>query len=929
MKNNLSGKIIYYFLVLCLGAGVGVGAAWGDQGLLNKLLSPGALIGGHKKLEHIDCLKCHDAGKGVPDSRCLDCHKEIAKSVKKKKSFHGMRKKKCFQCHTDHKGRGFDSTKVDKDDFDHKETGYDLRGKHSKIKCAECHKKKRTKKFLRKSDLQFLGNATSCKECHKKDNTHFYPKKWSKKKCDDCHNEKKWDDIHDFDHTKDTKYKLVAKHAELKCAKCHTDKSKSRGIYKWKNLKQKKCLSCHEDQHKGKLSPKFAGNDCTKCHTQKTWEIKRFDHKVTRYKMEGKHKKLKCIECHKQSAALKNKPVKFWKWKGLKTKCVDCHKNQHKGKFSKKFTGKSCTTCHGQQKWKIDKFDHTITKFSLKGKHQKAKCLDCHKQPKKLAGKKSKFWQWKGLKKNCNDCHKDYHGFANKVSKRFGKLKNCKSCHDENGWKENIDFNHSFDTRWKVTGKHSLVACFQCHKPSGKHVTFKYKKGVSKYNKKTEKKFTKRQYHWNQLNLKTCNTCHANPHKNSFNKKLRKKKCSDCHNTKDWHKILNTKGSFSHNTSTRFAITGKHKKLKCNDCHLKNGRKKYKFASPEKQFCVACHKTVHKGQFSKKFVDKSCIQCHTTKDFRRLKPFNHKVTRFKLTGKHKKIEAKCSKCHTKSNFLLKSKKPKRGRKFIFNHADKKFCESCHKNEHKNQFSSKFSSKSCTSCHTTTKFRKLKRFDHKRTGFILRQKHKKLKCSKCHVPTKKRFSRRPYPRKGKFIFKNLARNECSTCHKDFHKGNLGTACSECHSESSWKKTADFHKNFTLNGVHYTLQCNECHIENRSLEGMSENCFLCHQKDDVHQGTLPECGSCHRQHYWEITGFRHSLSSFPLRGSHRVLDCASCHRSGIYEGTPSECIDCHLQDAQAVVPGGGVPNHNVGGFTDCNDCHNQFIFNGVSL
>ena len=101
--------------------------AFGDsakQGLLNKLLSPGALIVGHQELEHIDCLKCHDTGKGVPDVKCLDCHKEIKKSIKKKNTFHANVKKDCFECHSDHKGREFDSTKVDEKKFECEPVGW-------------------------------------------------------------------------------------------------------------------------------------------------------------------------------------------------------------------------------------------------------------------------------------------------------------------------------------------------------------------------------------------------------------------------------------------------------------------------------------------------------------------------------------------------------------------------------------------------------------------------------------------------------------------------------------------------------------------------------------------------------------------------------------------------------------------------------------
>jgi hypothetical protein len=37
--------------------------------------------------------------------------------------------------------------------------------------------------------------------------------------------------------------------------------------------------------------------------------------------------------------------------------------------------------------------------------------------------------------------------------------------------------------------------------------------------------------------------------------------------------------------------------------------------------------------------------------------------------------------------------------------------------------------------------------------------------------------------------------------------------------------------------------------------------------------------------------HNQTSFPLDGRHRDLPCESCHRQGIYKGTPARCFDCH--------------------------------------
>jgi hypothetical protein len=176
-------------------------------------------------------------------------------------------------------------------------------------------------------------------------------------------------------------------------------------------------------------------------------------------------------------------------------------------------------------------------------------------------------------------------------------------------------------------------------------------------------------------------------------------------------------------------------------------------------------------------------------------------------------------------------------------------------------------------------------------------------------------------KGKYLFPEMKTRECATCHKDVHNGSYGKHCAECHVDEDWKRTSDFHKNFTLSGIHYSLECSECHKDGRRLSGLSQACVTCHKKDDVHNGTLPNCGTCHRQQFWDNSEFKHSMTNFPLRGIHRTLDCYSCHNRGAYKGLPTSCVSCHLQDAQGYA---GAPNHALLLGRNCAECHNQFTF-----
>jgi len=705
------------------------------EGLLNKLLAPGKLIEGHKNLEGSDCLSCHNAGKGVPDQKCLDCHKELQSDITRKKGFHGKVEKDCIGCHSDHKGRDFDSTKVDQKTFNHKLTGFDLTGKHSKIKCSECHTEKRKDKHLRQSEPRFLGKTSGCRDCHLKDDPHHFEAALAKQDCDTCHGVKSWKKEIKFDHDKVTDFRLVGRHAKLECNDCHLKKDKKTPIYKWPDLKSKNCLACHEDVHKDKMNEKFGGGNCNKCHNQTAWKISNFNHEMTNYPLKASHSKLQCLDCHKQS------------------------------------------------------------------------------DEAKAVGKKA--YKWNDLSSQCSTCHKDIHLWGDHKSARLPEPTKCESCHSETKWKELHHFEHNKNTRYILDGKHLEVSCGKCH-----------------FELNTEKQPIKGIYAWADLETKTCENCHTSPHKETFSSSMQQKKCSDCHATADWKALRTGPGTFDHKKETRFDLTGKHQGLECAKCHQVNGEKKYQFAGVEKNFCDSCHANIHKEQFHTQLWEQACTECHTTESF--TKRLN--------------------------------------------------------------------------------------FDHSKTSFSLKGKHSEAKCSECHKPTSKMLSTQPPKPMSQFLFPGINETKCESCHKDFHKGEYGDACADCHQETSWKTTREFHKNFNLRGVHYSLGCSDCHQLNRRLGGLSEECIVCHQQDDIHNGSLPECKDCHRQDVWENSSFRHSMTNFALRGAHRSLECNDCHARNAYRGLSSQCISCHLADASQA----DSPVHDFPRFNDCQDCHSQFSF-----
>lgn len=244
------------------------------EGLLNKLLAPGPLIGGHGELEHKDCLKCHEPAGGIPNQKCADCHKDIRGNIESKTHFHGLMKgKACIDCHKDHKGRAYDSVFFQTKAFDHARTGFDLNGAHARTDCAKCHTETRKTKFTRPSDPRYFGTKDSCLGCHRKDDVHFYKDPFRSKECSTCHSTEKWKPAKNFDHQRDAKYALLGAHSKLKCDKCHVKESSSFGRYDWP-LQSKQCLSCHKDHHGDKLSPRFRTGKCDTCHSQDSWKLK-------------------------------------------------------------------------------------------------------------------------------------------------------------------------------------------------------------------------------------------------------------------------------------------------------------------------------------------------------------------------------------------------------------------------------------------------------------------------------------------------------------------------------------------------------------------------------------------------------------------------------------------------------------------------------
>lgn len=560
-------------------------------------LSPGKLSKAHAKLEGLsNCTQCHTIGDKVSNQKCLACHKELNTQVSKNKGFHAstqIKGKDCMTCHSEHHGLNFDAIRFDKKTFNHNLTGYELKGGHkTKVKnCNECHKAENIViPTLKNKPNTFLGLDTKCLSCHDD-----YHQKTLSSDCVSCHDFNDFKKAPLFNHDK-TEFALVGAHKKEDCASCHKEEMRNgKKFVKYSGIAFSNCTSCHKDVHKGEY-----GNNCKTCHNEESFTkispSRSFNHTVTGYTLEGKHRDINCKKCHDNSSG---NFKEFAQKKDIT--CLSCHKDIHEGKL-----GNDCKTCHNQNSFLLKnksytgKFDHDKTDYPLKGKHVIVDCKTCHK---------SDFTD-PIQHKDCMNCHKDKHNGDFETKK--DKYPDCASCHDVAGFAPSLfSIEQHNKSKFKLEGAHIAQPCFACH-------------------------LTDKKWIFNKMGTE-CIICHKDIHAGIIDQKYyEKQSCHSCHNAESWQLV-----TFDHKT-TKYPLVGGHQKAKCGDCHLdkKSNLSKQTFKGLSQQ-CATCHADIHGGQFAKNGIT-DCAKCHGMGGWN-VKTFNHDNTNYPLDGEHKNVA--CVKCH--------------------------------------------------------------------------------------------------------------------------------------------------------------------------------------------------------------------------------------------------------------------------------------------
>lgn len=595
--------------------------------------------------------------------------------------------------------------------------------------------------------------------------------------------------------------RLTRAHADLEgivnCQKCH-----ERG----QRITAAKCLSCHRpvaDRMARKVGVhRDVTDDCVTCHVEHTgldgelrpFDQDAFDHaRVAGFPLDGKHADLEggCAACHTTRSFLTASPA-----------CQSCHTDVHEGRL-----GTTCASCHTTTVAFKDvvaggRFDHGRTAFPLDGAHVSVACTSCHADG-----------AFTGVAfSSCTSCHADPH--------RPAQGARCTSCHTTGTWRTG-HVNHA-RTAFPLVGRHEAVACAACHtRPA---MTTKPPSG-------------------------TCAACHVDVHRGTFTQD-----CKACHAETGFENA-----PFDHD-QTGFPLAGRHAPLACAACHTGVDLRARSAARRVADYrgldtaCASCHPDVHRGE-----LGTQCDTCHSAASFS-VDEFEHSRFPDFFEGEHAGLA--CERCHRPAGAARGAPGGPPGRGFAADASAKadvpmpatvRFtrattaCASCHTDVHLGQVGAE-----CQACHDVRHAGfAVAGFSHATTAFPLTGRHETVACAACHMPTTGVF---PAGASTAVRLAGLA-VECVACHQDVHQGQADLRCERCHTSRTFALPDYRHPDSRLVdffvGRHLTTSCESCHrpvpAEVPSGRGtvltlqVDTSCTACHR--DVHNGSLPDCASCH--------------------------------------------------------------------------------------
>jgi hypothetical protein len=143
-----------------------------------------------------------------------------------------------------------------------------------------------------------------------------------------------------------------------------------------------------------------------------------------------------------------------------------------------------------------------------------------------------------------------------------------------------------------------------------------------------------------------------------------------------------------------------------------------------------------------------CEACHTARDWKDVRKFDHASTLFQLDGSHSSVS--CQRCHKPVSADM-------GIEGVTFHALPRSCASCHDDEHGGQFDESGGKPTdCARCHRTQSWKPAS-YDHKAgSRYPLIGAHRQASCSRCHTTSKVLRGR------ARVVYRGTP-HECSDCH----------------------------------------------------------------------------------------------------------------------------------------------------------------------
>jgi len=504
----------------------------------------------------------------------------------------------CRSCHTE---SGFAPSRFTVAKHDAR---FVLSGPHRNVACPECHLAKmgtalrdepakraggfRAKRVISQWRMRAPGlKPDQCERCHRSPHRDQFVGA-----CLDCHAADTFS-IQAFDHTAMTAYPLEGQHRKVACDGCHFEETDGEGRFvRYSPRAHDDCVDCHDDEHAGQFRVFEPALACSKCHVEKGFKPALFEHNKATFSdfpLNGAHQKVACGRCH-QKVSLKDIGKRF-AYRNTPKNCEACHADPHDGAYrnaaqlissgvfarsvstESRKPGKTnrttaCATCHEETGWLLSTFNHGITGFDLKGRHQQLACEKCH-----VGGLKTR------LPITCEGCHRDPHQGTAGV--------NCAECHSENDFRDlNPSFPRHSQTRFPLVGRHGVLPCTECHQ-------------------------NVRDLRFDQT-PQSCDACHMDDIPGAggaFNHSTSGTDCKRCHTPTSW----GTAGYAGHERCFNIGTFTHHGTISCQKCHqgtLPEPNGSCDDATFSCTQCHGCQTSRHSGVSGYACEERRCASCH-------------------------------------------------------------------------------------------------------------------------------------------------------------------------------------------------------------------------------------------------------------------------------------------------------------------------------